>query len=327
MIRSGGLGKGAGMGFRLDDELEKGLMALNEKIGDVPEMAVGDVESRRRVYDPLQRTIFEQLPVADDVMMTDCTTTSRDGAQILMRWYTKKNARRSSAVLYIPGGGMICSGMDIYDRPVALYVAATGVPFLSVEYRRAPEHLAPTQVEDCYAALVWLLSQADELGIDPNRVAIMGDSGGGGVAASLAIYARDNDLHVARQILIYPMLDDRNLVPDDHIAPFAAWTYEDNRTGWGALLGESVGGPDVSPYAAAARLKDFSGLPPAYVEVGELDIFRDESIAYAQRLLAAGISTELHVHPGAPHAFEAFVPAATVSRRALGERHRIVRAL
>jgi len=315
------------MGFTLDDELMKGLTALNEKIGEVPEMAVGDVETRRRVYDPIQRSIMEQLPVADDVVMTDYATTSRDGSQIAMRWYAKKGVHTGSAVLYVPGGGMICSGMDIYDRPVALYVAVTGVPFLSVEYRRAPEHVAPGPVEDCYAALEWLISRAGQLGIDPHRLAVMGDSGGGGIAASLAIYARDHGLKIARQVLIYPMLDDRNLTPDEDIAPFAVWTYEDNRTGWGSLLGDALGGPDVSPYAAAARLQDFTGLPPAYVEVGELDIFRDESIDYARRLLAAGVSTELHVHSGAPHAFEAFVPAAGVSQRALAERHRVVRSL
>lgn len=132
---------------------------------------------------------------------------------------------------------------------------------------------------------------------------------------------------IAKQILIYPMLDDRNTTPDPELVPFATWTYDDNATGWGALLGDGAGGADVSPYAAAARLQDPTGLPPAYIEVGELDIFRDEDLAYAQRLLAGGISTELHLHPQVPHAWEALVPMAEASRRAAVHRHRVISRL
>jgi acetyl esterase/lipase len=223
---------------------------------------------------------------------------------------------------------MVCSGVDIYDGPVARYVSATGVPFLSVAYRKAPEFPAPIPVTDAYAGLQWLVGQASGLGVDLTRIAVVGDSGGGGVAASLAIYARDHGgPAIAKQILIYPMLDDRNTTPDLELTPFAPWTYEDNITGWGALLGSAMGGPDVSSYGAASRLEDFAGLPPAYIEVGELDIFRDESIAYAQGLYAAAVSTELHVHPAVPHAFEAFVPTAEVSRRSAEDRHRTLKAL
>jgi acetyl esterase/lipase len=156
----------------------------------------------------------------------------------------------------------------------------------------------------------------------------MGDSGGGGVTASLAIYARDQgQLAIAKQILIYPMLDDRNTSADPFLAPFATWSYDNNATGRGALLGEGAGGANVSPYAAGARLEDFTGLPAAYVEVGELDIFRDENIAYAHDLVRAGISTELHVHPGAPHAFEALVPTAAVSQRSATDRHGVIASL
>lgn len=202
------------------------------------------------------------------------------------------------------------------------------MPFLSVEYRYAPEFPAPTPVTDCYAGLQWLVAHAAELGVDPARIGIMGDSGGGGAAASLAVYARDRGgPAIARQILIYPMLDDRNTVPDPALDGFLTWSYDDNATGWGALLGDRLGGPDVTPYGAAARLEDFTGLPPAYIEVGELDIFRDEDIAYARRLLAAGVSTELHVHPYVPHAFEVLVPTAAVSSRSAADRHRVLRRL
>lgn len=148
-----------------------------------------------------------------------------------------------------------------------------------------------------------------------------------GSAASLAIFARDRGgPAIARQILIYPMLDDRNTVPNPALEGFLTWSYDDNAAGWGALLGDAIGGPDVSSYGAAARLEDFSGLPPAYIEVGELDLFRDEDIAYAQRLVAAGVSTELHVHADVPHAFEALVPTAAISWHSAADRHRVLQS-
>lgn len=316
------------MSFSLNPEIAEGLAALNERFGEIEPMAVGDIATRRNVYDALQRVILAQVPAPGDVTTKDYKTTAADGDQLLLRWYVKNDSRPGPAVLYLHGSGMICSSVDIYDGPVARYVSATGVPFLSVAYRKAPEFPAPIPVTDAYAGLQWLVAHAPELGIDPSRIAVMGDSGGGGVAASLAIYARDHGgPAIAKQILIYPMLDDRNTTPDPELTPFAVWTYDDNITGWGALLGSAAGGPDVSPYGAAARLEDFAGLPPAYIEVGELDIFRDESIAYAHSLLAAAVSTELHVHPAVPHAFEAFVPTAEVSRRSAEDRHRTLKAL
>ena len=314
------------MPFALDPEIAAGLAALFPE--EVPLPPVGDVASRREGVETLQRMTHGSLPMPADVTWRDLHTTAEDGAELLLRWYTKDGASPGSAVLYAHGGGMILSNVEIYDGPVARHVSATGVPFLSVEYRFAPEHPAPTPVTDCHAGLRHLAEHADELGVDPTRIAIMGDSGGGGVAASLAIYARDRGgPAIAKQLLIYPMLDDRTVTPDPALVPTATWSYDDNVTGWGALLGDAAGGQGVSPYAAAARLEDFTGLPPAFLEVSELDIFRDETLAYAQRLLAAGVPTELHLYPAAPHAFEALVPAAAVSRRTVAERNRVIAAL
>lgn len=311
------------MPFSLDPDVGAGLAVLFAAAGDAPLPPAGDVATRRQNVEALQRAVHAQLPTPADVTMKDFEVTTAEGATLLARWYTKAGSTPGSAVLYCHGGGMILSNVEIYDGPVARYVSATGVPFLSVEYRYAPEFPAPTPVTDCYDALRWLVSHAIELGVDPSRVAIMGDSGGGGVAASLAIYARDQGgPPIAKQILIYPMLDDRNTTPDPHLAGFATWSYDDNTTGWGALLGDAAGGPNVSPYGAAARLEDFTNLPPAYLEVGELDIFRDEDIAYAQRLVAAGVSTELHLHPRLPHGFEDLVPTAPVAQRSAADRHR-----
>jgi acetyl esterase/lipase len=316
------------MSFMLNSEIAAGLEALSKEIGEVTPMAVGDVASRRAVYDELQRVIHGKLESPSDVIMTDYETAADDGAALMLRHYAKPGSGPGSAVVYCHGGGMMLSSVDIYDTVIARYVSASGVPFLAVGYRRAPEAPAPIPVADCHAGLRWLADHAAELGVQPARIAVMGDSGGGGIAASLAIYARDRGgPQIAKQILIYPMLDDRNTTPDELLTPFAPWTYDDNITGWTALLGATTGGPDVSPYAAAARLTDFKDLPNAYIEIGEMDIFRDEAVVYARQLLKAGISTELHVHPGVAHAFEAFVPDAEISRRVAQDRIRVLRAL
>jgi acetyl esterase/lipase len=251
-------------------------------------------------------------------------TQSNDDANIELRWYEKKCSRPGSAVVYAHGGGMILGDVDKYDSVVSAYVAATGVPFLSVNYRLAPESQGRMLSEDTFAGLTWLLEHASSLGVDIGRVAIMGDSAGGGIAAAVAILARDRKVSLAKQILIYPMLDDRNMKPNPSLEPFLTWTYDNNFTGWSALLGKEFGNENISPVAAPARLKDFSGLAPAYIEVGELDIFRDEAVAYGQHLALANIPIELHVHSGAPHGFERFAPNSKLAMRAMNDRMRAV---
>jgi acetyl esterase/lipase len=231
-------------------------------------------------------------------------------------------------VLYLHGGAMIVGSVPIFDGPVSRYVARSGVSMLSLEYRLAPEHPHPTPVEDAYAGLVWLTGHAAELGIDPSRIAIMGDSAGGGVAAGVAILSRDRKgPALARQLLIYPMLDDRTTTPDPYIAPLAGWSYDDNVTAWNALLGTGHEHREIDPSAAPGRLADATGLPPAYIEVGQLDIFRDEDIRYALTLSGAGVPVELHLHPGVPHEYDAIAFDADVSRRTQSDRDRVLRSL
>ena len=254
---------------------------------------------------------------------------SGDGVAVPLRWYTPPGygtADAGPAAVYLHGGGMILGSVDLYDRYVAAYVADSGVPLLAVDYRRAPEAPHPAPVEDCYSGLRWLVEHAGELGVKPERIAVMGDSGGGGLAAGVALLARERGPGLARQILIYPMLDDRTTVPDPALVPFAGWSYDDNYTGWSALLGDAIGGPDVPAVAAPARAGDVSGLPVTYVEVGELDIFRDESIGYARRIAAAGTSVELHVHPGCPHGFDRVSSEADIVRRSRADRVRVLRS-
>lgn len=315
------------MPYSLDPEIGAVLAALRAGAPPAPPPPVGDVESRRASADALLGAALGALPVPAGVTRVDATVTAEDGAAVPVRWYTRAGAPPGPAVLYAHGGGMIAGSLELYDPLVAHHVGLTGVPFLSVGYRCAPEHPAPTPVTDCYAALRWLHDRAAELGVDRGRVAVMGDSAGGGVVASLAVLARDRGgPAIARQVLVYPMLDDRTAV-DPQLEPFLVWTSDDNATGWGALLGDAVGGPDVSPYAAAARVEDCGGLPPAYLDVGELDAFRDEDVAFARRLAAAGVSTELHVHPGAPHGFDVLAPGSAVALRAAADRVRVLTGL
>jgi acetyl esterase/lipase len=189
---------------------------------------------------------------------------------------------------------------------------------ISVDYRLAPETRFPGSLEDNYAALKWLHSNAAELGVDPTRIAIMGASAGGGHAAMLAIAARDRgEIPLLFQLLIYPMLDDRTGSTRDvprHIGAFL-WTPEDNRRGWSSLLGIPAGSGVVPKGSVPARVRDLRGLPPTYIGVGALDLFVNEDIEFARRLIDAGVPTELYVAPGAYHGFVVLVPDAMVSRR------------
>jgi acetyl esterase/lipase len=174
---------------------------------------------------------------------------------------------------------------------------------------------------------VWLTKHADKLGVNPKRIAIGGASAGGGLAAALALLARDRaEVAVAFQLLIYPMIDDCNVVQAcDTIPDTLLWTRRNNLIGWRCYLGSEPGGPQLSAYAAPTRAMDLSGLPPAYIPVGSLDLFLRENVDYAMRLLAAGVPTELHVYPGGYHGFDAFGPDADVSKRFTEDRDRALR--
>jgi acetyl esterase/lipase len=310
------------MPFALDPELALVVEALGglEALTRSP-AARDDWQTVRANSDGGLALIESMLAKHEEIDRTDDEAISHDGARVLVRWYMGTSAP-GSAVVYLHGGGMICGSVELYDRLVAAYVADSGVPMLAVDYRRAPEHPHPSPVEDSFAGLRWLHDHAGELGVDRERIALMGDSGGGGLAAAATLMARDRGVGVARQFLVHPMLDDRTTTPDPELVPFAGWSYDDNYTGWHALLGDAIGGDDVDPQAAPARATDLRGLPPTYIEVGELDIFRDESIEYAQRLSSAGTSVELHVHPGCAHGFDRMNPDADVVRRSRADRIR-----
>jgi acetyl esterase/lipase len=200
------------------------------------------------------------------------------------------------------------------------WVAEMGLALVSISPRVGPEHPHPAQIDDAYGGLVWTAEHAADLGIDPDNIMVYGKSGGGGVAASTALMARDRGgPALSRQFLIYPMIDDREVTLSSGFEN-PTWPRASNRVGWEAILGAARGGPDVSPYAAAARATDLHGLPPAYVEVGGSEVFRDEDVDYAVRLTQAGVPTELHVWMGGFHGFELFAPDTEIGRAAIAAR-------
>ncbi|GLZ03080.1 esterase [Actinomadura sp. NBRC 104412] len=235
-----------------------------------------------------------------------------------------------ATVYYTHGGGMIIGDNRTgVSEPLDWSQELGGLAVVSVEYRLAPEHPHPAPIEDCYAGLVWTAGHAAELGLDPGQIILAGQSAGGGLAAALALLARDRGgPALAGQMLLCPMLDDRNDSPSGHqMAGLGVWDRTSNHTGWSALLGEAAGGPGVSPYAAPARAEDLSGLPPAFIDVGSAETFRDEDVAYACRIWQAGGQAELHVWPGGFHGFDMFVPHARISRDAREARLRWLRRL
>ncbi|ARF54000.1 alpha/beta hydrolase [Streptomyces gilvosporeus] len=228
-------------------------------------------------------------------------------------------AKGPTPALYaLHGGGMIVGDHRSGALGFSEVARQLGATLVSVGYRLAPENPHPAPVEDCYAGLLWTAAHAADLGVDPGRIVVAGVSAGGGLAAAVALMARDRGgPEFAGQLLLCPMLDDRNDTPSSHqMAGLGVWDRTANDTGWTALLGAARGGPDVSPYAAPARAEDLSGLPPAFIDVGSAETFRDEVIDYASRLWQAGGRAELHVWPGGFHGFTGMAPKSALSREA-----------
>lgn len=224
-------------------------------------------------------------------------------------------------LLWIHGGGFTTGQPEQDDALCERFVEEVGSVVVSVDYRLAPEHSFPAAPEDCYAALRWMAASAAELGIDSARIAVGGASAGGGLAAAVALIARDRkEVPLVFELLIYPCLDDRHITPSSQAiaTPGMLWERGTSLRGWSAYLGADHQG-EVSPYAAPARVADVAGLPPTYIMIGELDLMRDESIEYAMRLMQADIPTQLHVYPGAFHGFDQLVSSAAVSQRATSE--------
>lgn len=316
------------MTLQMDPEVAAALAPVAEAAAGTTPAPRGDWQTRRTMVDGLISKLTGAWTPPADVEVTEFEASAEDGTAISLRLYRRAGSSPGALAVYVHGGGMFLCSIDTHDPICRRYTADSGVPLLSVDFRFAPEHPYPTSVEDGYAALRWAADRAAQLGVDPERIAIMGDSAGGGMAAAIALMARDRGGPALRaQILVYPMLDDRTTSPDPEIEPFVMWSTDDNITGWGCLLGDNAGGDEIPGYAAPAREQDLTALPPAYIEVAQLDIFRAENLAYAERLSRAGVGVELHLHPAVPHAFDVFAPNSAVAARAMADRVRTLKSL
>ncbi len=281
--------------------------------------AIPDIAARRATVDAVLAAATADLPPNDRVTREDRLIPGPNGApDVPVRVYRPAGVTGVlPAVLFLHGGGMVLGNIAGEEGVAEMVTERVGCVTVSVEYRLAPEHPFPAGPEDCYAVLVWMMSGAAELGIDPARIAAYGGSAGGGLVCALTLMARDRGLDaLCFQMPIYPMIDDTNTTASSReITDIGLWDRDGNIEAWQWYLGDAHGGDEISPYAAPARATDLSGLPPAFIDVGDLDLFRDEALAYATRLLQAGVPVELHVNPGAYHGAEVFAPAAALSQR------------
>jgi acetyl esterase/lipase len=266
------------------------------------------------------RSIFPVPPLraAPGTTCFDRVVDDRTGVVVRVHRPDDSADRVLPCVYSMHGGGYVTGGRWMDDERLGRWSRELGCVCVSVEYRLAPEHPHPIPLDDCHAGLAWVFDHAAELGVDPARVGVAGISAGGGLAAALALLVRDRgDLPLHFQLLEAPMLDDRQTTPSSRCDGLAIWTRESNTFGWRSYLG-TLAGDAVTQYAAPSRATDLSGLPPTFMCVGSADGFLDEDVDYAARLEEAGVPTEVHVYPGAPHGFELF-SASGVARRALAD--------
>ncbi|PRY13945.1 alpha/beta hydrolase [Kineococcus rhizosphaerae] len=298
---------------------DPGVAAALETIGKAPVFAPLTLESITQMR---QYAVPEDIS-ALDLEQRDYTVPGYGGEPLTLTVLRRRDhVGAGPGVFNVHGGGMVMGNRMTGISLVAPWVAAHDVVAVSVEYRLAPEHPDPVPVEDCYAALCWVGENADDLQIDPARILLAGASAGGGLAAGVALLARDRGgPNLVGQFLLCPMLDDRDATVSTHqFDGLGAWDRSSNLTGWTALLGERRASDDVSIYAAPARALDLSGLPPTYLDVGSAEVFRDETVAYASKLWEGGVAAELHVWPGGTHGWEAFIPGSVMAHTATAAR-------
>lgn len=307
----------------LDPELKDPIKMM---LSQMPPTSLDNPPAARAASKQMMAAMKTQMPVIPGVITEDRTIPGpMKSPGVAVRIYRpEKQPGLLPALLWIHGGGYMLGDIDQEDFTSKQFTLAGECVVVSVEYRLAPEHPYPAPLEDCYAALQWLSSHADELRVDPTRIAIGGASSGGGLAAGLAILTRDRaEVKIIFQLLVYPMINDCNIAPASDVLPDTLfWTRENNLIGWRSYLGCEPGGAEMSCYAAAYRAKNLGGLPKVYITVGDLDLFAQEDIDYSRRLIAAGVPTELHVYSGGCHAFDMLVPTADISKRFTADVHR-----
>lgn len=301
-----------------------------------------DAESLRKQNDFMINTVMSLFPcpARSRVAETELSYKSADGTELKLHRFDPPASSSTPApagrpcVLYLHGGGFVSGSVTSFRKDIIRYAAETRLTFYALAYRLSPEAPFPKPLEDAYAALEFLRDNAQEQNIDPKRIGVMGISAGGGLAAGLALEARDKKFvpAIKKLVLIYPMLDDRTRIGEDHpLNEYLTWTNKKNEIGWQAYLGgagaRTVSSPDASVYAAPARAEDLSGLPPTYLDVGGLDLFKDEVNAFGAKLLAGKVDVEFHLYPGVPHAWEWLSHECPVTQKAVNNRVFALRSL
>ena len=273
------------------------------------------VEQLRQFTQDVLDARSASAPQDDTVARKQLSFKSFDGAEVSVTHFIPPHSDDSAgplpAVVYLHGGGMVAGKVEHFATSLALYTRESGFPFFAVEYRLAPEFHAPAAIEDSYGWVQHLVSHADEFNIDPSRIALMGVSAGGGIAASVALLARERQLSppIAMQMLICPMLDDRTTSPGDdtEAGKLLFWKASYNKLGWDAYLNKKDGKIDpkaLAHYAVPARVDDLHDLPTTYLDVGTVDLFMEEGIQYGTKLTQHGVQLEMHIWPGLPHGWE-----------------------
>jgi acetyl esterase/lipase len=266
------------------------------------------VEARTTLRKMLQAQETEGVSVSKKLIH------SAEGEIPIFIYQPKNSDQNKPGILWIHGGGFIMGNADSNDF-AGDFSKELNATVVSVDYRLAPEHPFPAGLYDSYTALLWMVENAKELGVDPKRIAVGGDSAGAGMAAGLVLRNRDEKgPEIALQFLLYPMLDNLHNTPSGSIEDYPVWNRQTSFNAWEMYL-NGTPGVKASPYASATRAKDVSGLPRTFITTGTVDLFRDEIIDYAQRLMASGVPTQLAVFPGMYHGGQVFVPDATVSQR------------
>lgn len=262
----------------------------------------------------LRRLLAAPGPVAPDVTVTERHVGPDGAVRVVVH---RPHLASGASLLWMHGGGLVAGRAETNNAMCSWLAATMGITVVAVDYRLAPEHPFPAALDDCRVALDWLHDASAELGLDPDRLAIGGVSAGGGLAATLAQRALDElGPSICAQLLVSPMLDDRTVLRPVSRQPWLVWTPASNRYGWTAYLGRRPRESDDRRYISAARRADLTGLPPAWIGVGDLDLFHDEAVDYAARLRAVGVPVVTHVGPGLYHGADSSFPDATETTRA-----------
>lgn len=303
--------------------------------------AARDIAASLKVFDPERESLeaFRAQTLAMYAQISPALPDAREERRIpgtpevRVLVYRPRNSSRApmGAIVYMHGGGFITGAAQMDDAACARLAQEHSATVVSVDYRLAPEAPFPGPVEDCYAALRWVMTQASSLGIDPSRVVLMGPSAGGGLAAATALLHRDRGGNpLAGQVIIYPMLDARTGTAeapvDNPTTGEFVWTRSINRFAWRALRGPFPIPAGRDGHYSPSLASDLKRLPPTFLAAGSLDLFMDEDVEYALRLSRAGVPVEMHVYPGGVHGFDLF-PGSTTDRFSSDLRSALARFL